>query len=152
MAKFRQIPNVEAFGPMQHRVGVKLSLASTAFLHRYGKCLEDVNLTPSRVLALACIFSLPGLDQKTFSENLAINEASAMSVINRLELCGFVERRPGRDKRTKALYLTREGKDVFLKALEIEEQLSIDIFDWMSDEERISFVSCIDKILARSSL
>lgn len=148
MALARRIPNITALGAIRDRVGVRLGLASAAFLGRYSASIASLGLTPSKVLALSCISANPGLDQRSFAEHLAIKEASAMSAINRLETLGYVERRPGRDKRAKALFLTEHGKDALWQALEVEAAISAVTFNWRSEMEAEIFHSCLDRIMA----
>jgi DNA-binding MarR family transcriptional regulator len=135
---------------MRHRVGLRFSFAGSALLNRYGKLLERLTLTPGRVLALSYIHEHPGCDQRSLAANLSINEASAMSVINRLEADGFAQRREGRDKRTKALFTTERGEQAFAEALAIETKLTTHLFGWMAPEELAKFMAAVDEVCARA--
>lgn len=150
MSKQRKLPDAAGFGPMRHRVSLRFSFAGAALLNRYANLLEYQKLTPGRVLALSYIHEHPGCDQKSLARNLRINEASAMSVVNRLEADGFAERREGRDKRSKALFITCVGDKAFVKALAIETELSQDLFGWMAPAELESFMKVVDEVCSRA--
>lgn len=139
------------FGPMRNSLGVRFSFAGTAFLNRYADRLEGLSLTPGRVLALSFLHEHPGCEQKVLARGLVINEASAMTVIDRLEALGYVERRAGHNKRSNALYLTDQGEAAFQEALSIEKRLADDVFGWMSKSEISRFIATLDTIRERAS-
>lgn len=151
MAGNRGLPSDTGFGPMRDSLGLRFTFAGSAYLNRYANLLGRLDLTPSRVLALSYIHQHPGCDQRALAANLAMNEASAMQTVNRLNLAGFAERRPGRDKRTKAVYLTDAGERAFDEALRIERELSELIFGHMGEAELGEFMRRIDDIRARAS-
>lgn len=149
--KSMKLPDAFGLGPMRHRPGVRFSFAGTAFLNRYAALLEPLSLTPSRVLALAYINEHPGRDQSSLGRVMGINRASAMLLIDKLEGHAFVERRPGPDRRTNALFLRPEGQAAFQAALQVEIELHDTVFGWMGEEEEASFFAIIDEVTARSN-
>lgn len=136
---------------MRDSLGLRFTLAGSAYLNRYANLLDQLALTPSRVLALSYIHQHPGCDQRALAANLAMNEASAMATVNRLETGGLAERRPGRDKRTKALHLTHAGEQAFNQAMAIELDLSKQIFGCMDEAELGEFMRRVDEIRSRAS-
>ena len=104
------------------------------------------------MVALSFIESNPGCEQKALAIHLGVNEASAMAVLNRLEAAGLVERRRGRNKRSNAIYMTDNGELNFERALEIEKNLSAQLFQGMSNADLEVFVSNLDRIFANSKL
>jgi DNA-binding MarR family transcriptional regulator len=149
--KSKTLPEAAALGPMRHRPGVRFSFAGTAFLNHYAALLESLSLTPSRVLALAYIDEHPGCPQSSLGRVMGINRASAMLLIDKLESHTFVERRPGPDRRTNALFLSPEGQVAFEAALQVEIELYDVVFGWMGEEKETSFFAIIDEITARSN-
>lgn len=149
--KSLKLPEASGLGPMRHRPGVRFSFAGTAFLNHYAALLEPMSLTPSRVLALAYIDEHPGRDQSSLARVMGINRASAMLLIDKLEGHAFVERRPGPDRRTNALFLRPEGQAAFHAALQVEIKLHDTIFGWMGEEEEASFFAIIDEITVRAN-
>lgn len=139
-------PNIEEFGPLRGKTGVMLGLASAAFLDRYAASLSPLELTPSRVVALACVSASPGLEQKALATRLAITEVSAMATINRLEALGYVERRCGRDKRSKAVFLTVSGVEALDRAIEIEAGIAIKLWDFEGKISEANFRDLLEAI------
>jgi len=77
-------------------------------------------VTPAKLTALLLIRANPGCDQTALGRALSINRSSTMKLVNFLAERGLVERRPGRDLRTNALYLlpgTEQRIDEMVQAL-----------------------------------
>ena len=71
------------------------------------------DLTPVQYAALIAIRTHPGIDATRLSAVIAFDRSTLGSVIERLEVKRFIERRPAaEDKRVKLLYLTRNGAGV----------------------------------------
>lgn len=82
------------------------------------------DLSPAKLTALILIRDNPGCDQTALGRALSINRSSAMKLVNILAERGLVERRPGRDLRTNALWLTAEGEakvPVMVDALRVSD-------------------------------
>ena len=75
----------EVSGLMDH-IGLKLTFAANTYLELYRKRLDELDLTPSRILALSIIQDAPGLEQKALAEALSVNQASAMATYDRASL------------------------------------------------------------------
>ncbi|MBC2667593.1 MarR family winged helix-turn-helix transcriptional regulator [Novosphingobium piscinae] len=74
------------------------------------EALQPFGITPAKLTALLLVRDNPGCDQSALGRALSINRASTMRQVNILEERGLIERRPGRDARTNALYLTPFGE------------------------------------------
>ena len=71
---------------------------------------KTLDITPVQYAALVAIHSHPGIDATRLSAVIAFDRSTLGSVIERLQVKGFVERKPAReDKRVKLLYLTKAG-------------------------------------------
>lgn len=135
---------------MRDRPAVRYGLAGSAFLNRFSDALESLWLTPIRVLAIAYVQENAGCDQSSLGEVLGIGRASAMLLVDKLEALDYVERRPGVDRRSNALFVTETGGMAFTKALEFEVALANEIFGWMNEEQYSSFFDLIDEISKRT--
>lgn len=91
-------------------VGYQLQRASLTAEEDARRALQPFGVSPAKLTALVLIRDNPGCDQTALGRALSINRSSAMRQVNILEERGLVERRPGRDARTNALHLTREGE------------------------------------------
>ncbi len=146
-------PDPRDLGSIRELPGVRFSFASSAYLSRYADLLEPIGLTPGRMVALSHLQDHPGCEQKALALHLGVNEASVMSLLNRLEGVGLIERRQGRNKRSNAIFLTPLGVERFNEALNIEADLAKAVFGWMEPDELVRFVETMDKIwtLARNA-
>jgi MarR family transcriptional regulator, lower aerobic nicotinate degradation pathway regulator len=78
----------------------------------------DFDLTPVQYAALVAIRAYPGIDATRLSAVIAFDRSTLGSVIERLEIKAFIERKPAPDdKRVKLLYLTRAGTGVLREML-----------------------------------
>lgn len=76
------------------------------------ECAE-MNLTPVQYAALSAIRTHPGIDATRLSQVIYFDRSTIGDVLDRLELRGWIERRPSpTDRRVKLLAITRKGRDV----------------------------------------
>ena len=68
-------------------------------------------ISPARVSALACVGENPGMTQSALGALLGIAGPSVFKVVDDLAQLGLLERSPGADRRSSALYLTNKGRD-----------------------------------------
>jgi DNA-binding MarR family transcriptional regulator len=73
--------------------------------------LASVDIRPAQYSVLVVIEANPGLSQSDLADFLGIERARLVRMLDRLEKRGFTERRSSpKDRRSHALYLTREGQ------------------------------------------
>ena len=84
------------------------------------------------------------------AETLNVNQASAMAMVNTLEALGYVRRAQGKDKRSKALHITHDGRVAYDQACDAEHRLSDDLFGNLSGAERASLSKILNKIRQRA--
>lgn len=149
-AGFTGLPEGDSINDISDRIGLRLSFVATAYLDLYRARMTENQLTPSRVLALAVVKNLPGLEQKDLAESLRINQASAMAMVNKLEALGYVRRARGKDKRSKALYLTDAGVLAYGQACDAEQLLSKELFGDLTRAEFASLDKVLNKIRMRA--
>lgn len=74
---------------------------------------KSPNITPVQYAILTVLSVLPGLDQTSLGQEVGLDRTTTADVVRRLEERGLVERRDNpADRRTRHVYLTREGKSV----------------------------------------
>jgi DNA-binding MarR family transcriptional regulator len=93
------------------------------------RALARVDIRPAQYSVLVVVEANPGLSQSDIAEFLGIERARLVRLLDRLEKRGLTERRASpRDRRSHALYLTRDGqralKKIKLRAAEHEAQLA----------------------------
>ena len=94
-------------------VGVHLRLANVVFYQSFLEAVAPLEVSQRETAALILVGGNPGASQIVLAEFLGVNRASMMELVNRLEARGLLERRETkRDKRLKALHLTRKGRSM----------------------------------------
>jgi DNA-binding MarR family transcriptional regulator len=93
------------------------------------RALARVDIRPAQYSVLVVVDANPGLSQSDIAEFLGIERARLVHLLDRLEKRGLTERRASpKDRRSHALYLTREGQRALKKikslAAEHEAQLA----------------------------
>lgn len=96
---------------LHEQLGYQLQRINLQLMDRARVALCEFRISPAKVAAMVLIRDNAGCDQSALGRALSINRASAMKLVNALAECDYVERRPGRDLRTIALHLTRNGHE-----------------------------------------
>ena len=109
-------------------IGFNLQMASLRVAVQTRDALARFKISPAKVTALSLLRMNPGCDQSALGRGLRVNRASAMKLVNSLSASGLVERKQGRNLRTKALYLTEAGErllDAILPCIEQADALAM---------------------------
>jgi DNA-binding MarR family transcriptional regulator len=72
--------------------------------------LADEGITQLQLAVIACLDTVPGIDQRRLAEAVGIVPVNAGQIVDELEVRGLVERRTnGADRRARELRLTAKG-------------------------------------------
>ncbi|WP_298723453.1 MarR family winged helix-turn-helix transcriptional regulator [uncultured Ferrovibrio sp.] len=100
------------YGSLPNHVGYLLRLAQLRVWDDFYARLGDTGISPSLYSALILVERNPGLQQSRLGEALGVARSGAMTMVDRLERLGLVERRADpHDRRAYSLFLTREGRE-----------------------------------------
>jgi len=128
-------------------VGVHLRLANVAFYQSFIAATAPLDVSQRATAVLILLGANPGASQIVLAEFLGVNRASMMELVNRLEVRGLLERRETkRDKRLKALHLTRKGRSMLT---ELKRRISRDehqILKRFSIAEQRQLVALLSRI------
>ena len=97
--------------------------------------------------ALATIGSSPGESIDLLSRTLKLSHSGTVRLIDRLEADGMVERKPGKEGRTVALFLTRAGKRAHAQVLERRRRAIEGVLAVLSPSERAELTRLVEKVL-----
>ena len=89
------------------------------------RTLSRLDVRPAQYSVLAVIEANPGLSQSDLADFLGIERARLVRMLDRLEKRGLAKRKASpRDRRSHALYLTREGQKALkrIKALAAQHE------------------------------
>lgn len=99
------------YGSLPQHVGYLLRLAQLRVWEDFYSRLSPTGISPSLFSALILVERNPGLQQSRLGEALGVARSGAMTMVDRLERLGLVERRADPyDRRAYGLFLTAEGQ------------------------------------------
>src|SRR5215472_4103986 len=99
--------------------------------------------------ALATLAQEPGLGIEPLRVPLGRTQSATVRVVDQLVAEGYAERRPGRDQRSIAVFLTAKGGEVAARVLASREQALSDAVSPLTSGERKALTGALDKVLAR---
>jgi len=98
--------------------------ASLAMTKTYKPLLDKLGLTYPQYLVMLVLWQEDGLLVKTIGENLFLDSGTLTPLLKRLEASGFIVRaRDQQDERQVRITLTREGRALKRRALDIPPQV-----------------------------
>jgi DNA-binding MarR family transcriptional regulator len=116
--------------------GFSLQMTALQVAAQTRDALARFEVSPAKVTALSLLRMNPGCDQSALGRALRVNRASAMKLVNSLSARGLVERRPGRNLRTKALHLTPAGERLLDDALPCLERVDAQAVRTLTADQR----------------
>jgi DNA-binding MarR family transcriptional regulator len=106
------------------------------------------DLTSVQFAALIVIRELPGTDATRVSDLIYFDRSTIGNVLDRLEKKGLIRREPGlEDRRTKRLYLTRQGSVVLRRIAAKLPRISDNILAPLTPVERVRFMKLMTKLV-----
>jgi MarR family transcriptional repressor of emrRAB len=99
--------------------------------------------------ALATLAQEPGLGIEQLRVPLGRTQSATVRVVDQLVAEGYAERRPGRDQRSVAVFLTATGAEAASRVLASREQALSDAVSPLSPAERKALTGALEKVLAR---
>ncbi|MBN8831846.1 MAG: hypothetical protein J0G94_14785, partial [Sphingomonadales bacterium] len=117
--------------------------AALRSLHRL---LADTPLRPADTTALLLVSERPGCNQTMLGHVLAANRSVGMKVASRLENRGFLRRGPGRDRRSKGLYITAEGEQALAGMLRRHGRAEEVLANHLTPEEHAQLLRLLGKV------
>ncbi|SDR38679.1 DNA-binding transcriptional regulator, MarR family [Rhizobiales bacterium GAS191] len=105
---FSELPEADAF-----RVWLRFLRLDQRLRGLMGRCLREVGLSIPQFDVLSALSEGAGITQRDLAQQLFVTKGNVSGLIDRLVEAGLVERRrDAQDRRSHALFLTKEGKRV----------------------------------------
>ena len=98
--------------------------------------------------ALVHLLAHPGGSIEELRRVLGISQPGAVQAVNRLEAAGLIERRAGKDARTRSLRLTARGRRVARSVLAERARSVSGVLDGLDAEERARLLPLLEKLVA----
>lgn len=100
-----------ALGVLDGHLGYFIRRLQVWVFQDFMRALAAEGVRPAQYSVLAVIEANPGRPQSDIADFLGIERARFVRLLDRLDKRGYTERRPSpHDRRSHALYLTREGQ------------------------------------------
>lgn len=103
-------------GPLNGLVGYQLRRAFLRSNQLFARLGGEAGLAPGQYGVLQIIALNPGRSQTEVAQAAGLDRSSLTQMLDQLAAKGFVERRPGPDRRTVSLHLTAAGEGVCVLA------------------------------------
>jgi DNA-binding MarR family transcriptional regulator len=127
-------------------LGYQLQMANLIAINDAREALAEHGITPAKLTALMLIQANPGCDQTALGRALRINRSSAMKIVNFLEEKGLIERRPGRNLRTNALYVLPDGEKRLKEMLATLRDVDATLSERLTPNERQTLFKLLGKL------
>ena len=136
-------------GSQERSIAYKLRLAQIMAYQAFEERVTGFGAAP-RYLGLLCVIRAnPGQHQTRLAETIAVQRSSLVTILDRLEGEGLVERTNCEaDRRAKLVRLTAKGEDVVSCLLEEAERHEEMLCANMIEGERQSILDGLDRIIA----
>lgn len=119
------------------RVGQKIGRVLTEDLRRW-----DLNM--AQFDTLARVGSSEGITQQELAEALLVTKGNVCQMLDRLERRGLLLRQP--EGRSNRLFLTEEGRRLFVEVVPPHEELVVTQFSGLSAEEQKNLMHLLGKL------
>jgi DNA-binding MarR family transcriptional regulator len=127
-------------------IGYQLRLAQRAIFADFAEAVQDAGISPGLFGILVIIDANTGLTQQALANAAHLDRSSVVTVIDKLEHRGLVERRAA-DRRSNGLYLTGAGA-ALLRRLKRKVALhERRVVANLTEREREQLVSLLQRIL-----
>ena len=138
--------NDNDIGELNDIVGFHIRLAHGAVYRHFAETFADHDLTQKQVSVLWLVDEHPGVSQVEVGQQLRMDRATTMTIVNRLQDRGFMRReRSATDGRKQALFLTSGGS----KALDKAKHAIREHEDWLKDRFAPEEVDKLVEMLTR---
>jgi len=132
---------------IRETTGHLLARVSKAHRGRVGRELAALGLHPGQELVLAELWREDGLRVCELAGSLGVEPPTATRMVQRLERCGFVERRRDpEDARSFRVYLSGRGRSAVERVFRCWEQVEQEALDGLSSEERALLRGLLERV------
>ena len=135
-------------GSQERSIAYKLRLAQIMAYQAFEERVTGFGAAP-RYLGLLCVIRAnPGQQQTRLAETIAVQRSSLVTILDRLEADGLVERRNcDADRRAKLVSLTADGEKLVSRLLEEADRHEEMLCKDLSEEAREAVLAGLDVII-----
>jgi MarR family transcriptional regulator for hemolysin len=111
--------------------------------------LRPLGLTRATWMLLAYVRKLGGPNQTTLAEQMGLEGASIVRLVDRLEREGLVERRSGTDRRVKTIHFTPKGEALSAEIWRVAGTLRQELFAGIPEAQLVQARALLQELHAR---
>jgi DNA-binding MarR family transcriptional regulator len=142
-------PDSPDSSPPYQAVGFVVSSVGYAVAKRFRATLAPLGLEPREFALLRAVGAAEGQSQQAIGERLQIPPSRMVAFVDG----SLLERRQNpHDRRTRALYLTAEGRELLERAFTLAIGLERDLCAELSDSEREQLLALLQSVALRVGL
>ena len=134
------------FGPLDDLVGYQLRRAFLRSNQLFASLAGKAGLQPGQYGVLELIGLNPGRSQSDIAAAAGLDRSSLTQLLDQLAKRDLVERRPGPDRRTLSLHLTKAGEKTLKDAADRVAEHEKAIRGELTDKEARTLVELLKKI------
>ena len=134
---------------LESLVGYRLRRAHSRMMGDFSATLGSLSIRPVLFAILSVARARPGIIQMGVGNELGIQRANLVPLINELTQRGLVERRPSPgDRRAAALFLTQEGERLYCEAEALVRDHEEHMLGRLTASDRTKLIELLGKIAA----
>lgn len=133
-------------GLLPELIGYRLRLAQQSVFRDFAASVPGVS--PGRIGMLLLIEANPGVTQSRLAQAVDRDRSTMVGVLDQLEARGLIERKKGEDRRTNALWLTRPGRSLLVRAKRAIATHERRVASRLSAAERAKLLELLARIAA----
>jgi DNA-binding MarR family transcriptional regulator len=139
-------------GPVDS-LGFLLSQIGFTSSRRFHQALAPLGIDPRHFLLLRFVARDEGQSQQALGEMMRIPPSRMVAIIDQLEERGLLERRANpNDRRARALHVTRAGREMMARAMQVGIEHERSLGTSLSDAERRELVALLQKVAVEMQL
>ena len=120
---------------------------------RFAERIAAVDISPPLFRILNLVDAAEGKSQQAIGEAIEVPASRMVALVDELEQRGLVERRPDpADRRVRALYLTRKGRETLSRGREIAREHEEDLTRGLAAADRKRLVALLQKVVDEQTL
>ena len=120
---------------------------------RFAERMEEIDLQPPLFRVLNLIDAAEGRSQQAIGEAIQVPPSRMVALVDELERRGLVERRPDPgDRRIRALFLTRKGRETLSRGREIAKAHERELTRGMAAADRERLVELLQQMVDRQTI
>ena len=138
---------------LQPNVAFLLSQLGAHSAARYAGRIAPLNLRPHHTGILRILGEQPGLTQQALCDLLGMFPSRLVGLLDELQKMKLVERRESsNDRRTYALYLTKAGRKMLSKVLEVSQEVQKEMCAALNAKERALLAELMTRIVEQQQI